>query len=78
MISLDSTIYNVGDQIIKIGHSIDSVCFFFHGRAEMIGQYKESEDQEPLKIRVIDLCEGSWFGDYQILLGMVSNWDLIA
>ena len=31
-----------------------------------------------MEIRVVELNEGSWFGDYQILFNMVSNWELIA
>ena len=46
----------------------------------MIGHWQDSKDPDgdPIKVRVIELSEGSWFGDYQILFNMVSNWDLVA
>ena len=31
-----------------------------------------------VKVNVAELSEGSWFGDYQILFNMMSNWDLVA
>ena len=37
MISLDSTIYNTGEQIVRMGQPIDSIIFFVQGGADMIG-----------------------------------------
>ena len=37
MISLDSTIYDCGEQIVKRNQPIDSIIFFIQGGADMIG-----------------------------------------
>ena len=37
MISLDSTIYNSGEQIVRRGQPMDSIIFFIQGGANMIG-----------------------------------------
>lgn len=66
MISLDSSVYDIGDRIIECGQSVDNLCCFFHGRAEMIGHWKDRKNtaDDPIKVRVVELSEGSWFGDY--------------
>ena len=56
---------------------MEEIFFINHGRAEIIGTYKKKGEEE-VKVSVVELKEGSWFGDYQILLNMKSNWDLIA
>ena len=56
---------------------MDEIIFINHGRAAILGTYKK-EGEDDVKVSVVELMEGSWFGDYQILFNMKSNWDLIA
>ena len=63
MVSLDSTLFNEGDLIVENGEIMEEIFFINHGRAEIIGTFTKDEEED-VKVSVVELKEGSWFGDY--------------
>ena len=50
---------------------------FIHvGMAHIYGDFEWNDEQ--MRLKIVSLRSGSWFGDYQIMLGQASNWDLEA
>ena len=48
-----------------------------HGECDIYGVHTMKND-EKLKLKVVTLKKGSWYGDYQILLNVKSSWILEA
>ena len=40
--------------------------------------FLERPGEDPIRLKVVTLKKGSWFGDYQIMLDMPSYWDLVG
>ena len=77
MTHLDATVYSKGDFIVRNGDTVDALYFFIQGRGQLKGTLVR-DGHDPESILVCNLVEGSWFGDYQILFGQKSTWDLFA
>ena len=77
MVSLDSTIYDDGDLIIRKGDHVENLDFIIKGSAMIIGTHVKPSG-EKLRLNVVKLVEGSWFGDYNILFKLKSTFELEA
>ena len=77
MISLQSSLYNVGDVIVDNGDKMDFCYFIVKGQCTLSGIHKQGEN-EYLRVPVVKLRDGGWYGDYQILLSVKSDWHLEA
>ena len=55
---------------------MDDLHFIVQGQCQLFGVHKMQNDE--LRIPIVKLKEGSWFGDYQIMLNVRSTWDLQA
>ena len=77
MVSLESSLYDIGDEIIQKGEKIRGLIFIINGHCDLYGIKRMSND-EKLKLKVVRLKTGSWYGDYQILLNTRSSWTLEA
>mmetsp|Transcript_24382 Transcript_24382/g.28648 ORF Transcript_24382/g.28648 Transcript_24382/m.28648 type:complete len:274 (+) Transcript_24382:739-1560(+) len=62
--------------IVEKGQVLEDLMFIYVGVAHLFG-YDEWND-ETMRHKCITLKKGSWFGDYQILVGVPSEWDLVA
>ena len=58
------------------GESINQIYFFHVGVAHIYGYFEWNG--EKFRHKVVTLQEGAWFGDYQVMLNIVSSWDLVA
>ena len=77
MVSLESTLYDVGDMIVEKGTYLDDMIFICNGECDLYGLHK-LDNGDKLRQKVVTLKEGSWFGDYQILLNVKSSWQMEA
>lgn len=71
-----SNIYNRGENILLKGDSIESLIMFYSGFANLVGYFDWKD--ETLQLEAVKLKEGSWYGDYQIMLYGQSEFDLVA
>ena len=55
---------------------VDTLFFFHVGVAHLYGVTEING--ELIRMKVVTLKMGGWFGDYQILLDLPSSWDLEA
>jgi hypothetical protein len=77
MTRLNSRLYEKGSIIIKQEKPVENLIFINFGCLHIYG-YHEFKDQEMLRFKACTLPKGSWYGDYQILLNVTSNWDIEA
>ena len=77
MVSLDATLYTVGDQILKRGQNVEDVYFIIQGNCSLSARFlkKDKDTRELMTFNLVTLHEGSWYGDYQDLLNTKSYWD---
>jgi len=66
----DCQVYIKGTKILTMGQKVMNVFFCYTNGARVADPL--------LGINITDLCEGSFFGDYQILLGIDSTFDYEA
>ena len=64
MVSLDSTLYAVGDQIIAKGQSVKEIYFVLEGNCDLFGYFVLPDTGETMRFKLVTLYEGSWYGDY--------------
>ena len=76
MVSLDSTLYSVGTNIISSGQRIDQVYFIIQGCCSLSGLHLRKDTKETMRFELVKLDEGSWYGDYQVLMNTSSNWEM--
>ena len=77
MTRLNSRLYERGHILIRQGKEVDNLIFINEGCLHIYG-YHEFKEQEMLRFKAVTLPKGSWFGDYQILLNLTTNWDIEA
>ena len=73
---LQAEMVESGEYIIKRGDDVEHLTFIFVGVAHLYG-YDTWKDEE-LRHKCITFKKGGWFGDYQIMTSVPSEWDLIA
>ena len=56
---------------------VENLIFIIQGECSLYGELKML-NQEQFRVKVVQLKEGSWYGDYQILLNVKSTWQLEA
>jgi len=64
--------------ILKRGKSVDYLYFILKGNVHLSKIYKKNEENKVNVERFLTLPKFSWFGDYQILSHMNSNFNFIA
>ena len=77
MVQLQSSLFNVGDIVIKANHQIDNVYFIVKGQCTIYGVHKKGY-KDYIQIPVVKLNEGCWYGDYNSLLSVKSDWQMEA
>ena len=77
MISLESSLYDLGDLIVDKGEFLTDLIFIVQGECDLYGIDK-LKNGDKIRQKVVRLKEGSWFGDYQILLDVKSTWQMEA
>ena len=55
---------------------MDHLLFIYVGMTHIYGDFQWND--EYMRFKVVSLRSGAWFGDYQIMLGQASKWDLEA
>lgn len=73
---LQAEMVDSGEYIVKRGDRLENLIFIYVGVAHLFG-YDTWKDEE-LKHKCITFKKGSWFGDYQIMTNVTSDWDLIS
>jgi hypothetical protein len=77
--ALNCSMFEPGQLIIEKGKEVESVYFLFEGYADIMNTYTindgEGSHDYGYKIR---LPQRSWFGDYQIMMGVQSTWSMVA
>jgi signal-transduction protein with cAMP-binding, CBS, and nucleotidyltransferase domain len=73
---LHAQMFKKDELIVEKGQVLEDLMFIYVGVAHLFG-YDEWND-ETMRHKCITLKKGSWFGDYQILVGVPSEWDLVA
>lgn len=73
---LQAEMVDSGEYIVKKGDKLENLIFIYVGVAHLFG-YDTWKDEE-LKHKCITFKKGSWFGDYQIMTNVTSDWDLIS
>ena len=73
---LKSKMHERGNTIVKTGENMTSLIFFYSGSAHLFGSYEWKGER--MYFEAVTLKGGSWFGDYQAMLNVKSDWDLIA
>ena len=74
---LDSVLYEPGEVIVGYKNQVHDLFFIAQGVASLNGYFDNSEG-ETKKMCIVRLREGSWYGEFQILLGVESNFELEA
>ena len=77
MVSFDSIIYDHDDCIVEKGEELDDLFFIMQGSSMLVGTFKNQQGTE-VRINVVKLQEGSWYGDFNIFFKQRSQYDLIA
>ena len=77
MVSFDSNIYDDGDAIVEKDDQLNDLFFIVQGSSMLVGIYKDPVGNE-VRINVVQLKEGSWYGDPNIFFKYQSLYDLIA
>ena len=77
MVSFDSIIYDNDDAIVGKGDHLDDLFFIMQGSSMLVGTHTDQQGQE-VRINVVRLSEGSWYGDFNIFFKQKSQYDLIA
>ena len=76
MTNLDSKLYEQGELLIEEGKPVRNLFLMHMGAGHL---YKSTNmGDEKMRVKVVTLKIGGWFGDYQILLDLPSTWDLEA
>ena len=76
VIQLKSKAHERGAVMVKSGDNIDNLIFLYSGCAHLFGSYEWKGDK--MYFEAVTLKGGSWFGDYQAMLNVKADWDLIA
>ena len=103
--NLESSLYDIGDQIVKAGTFIKEVIFLVNGDCELngyveaqyisdeishaieAGRYIDTEakakegmlyETRQVRVPVVMLKEGSWFGEYPIIAMIKTKFELRA
>ena len=63
MISLESSLYDLGDLIVDKGEFLTDLIFIVQGECDLYGIDK-LKNGDKIRQKVVRLKEGSWFGDY--------------
>ena len=63
--------------MIKQNKRVDNLILVNQGCLHIYGYYV-IKDEEMLRFKAVTIPKGSWYGDYQILLNITSNWDIEA
>ena len=77
MTRLNSRLYERGSIMIKQNKRVDNLILVNQGCLHIYGYYV-IKDEEMLRFKAVTIPKGSWYGDYQILLNITSNWDIEA
>jgi len=77
MVALDCTIYEEGDVIVRKGDHLEEIHFIIKGSSMVIGTHIKPDGEE-VRLNVVMLREGSWYGDYNILFKLKSTFELVA
>ena len=73
---MSSKLYEHRDLVIEEGKHVRELVFFHVGVCHL---YKTTKIAgESMRLKVVTLKIGGWFGDYQIMLDLPSTWDLEA
>ena len=68
--SLNSKIFFPGQTITEAGSYFNELCFIQKGKVIVLDLFS--------RFNITTLVEGSWFGDYQILFGVPSNFEFVS
>ena len=74
--SLEGQLYLPGDVILRRHQRVDNLIFFERGKCNLYGFH--DRDDETVKMLIVRLSEGSWYGDFQILTEHASSFQLEA
>lgn len=76
VVEMNAHLIRKGDYLVKKDEPVEFLQLIYVGVAHLHG-YMDVHD-ETYRVNVATLKKGSWFGDYQIMVGVPSTWDLIA
>ena len=77
IINMKCKLFRKDEKLIQRGDTVDHIYFLHFGCARLYG-YLERPGQDTIRFKVMTLKKGSWFGDYNIMLNLPSNWDLVG
>ena len=76
MVSLKSKLYTVGETILDMDLKVNKVVFIMQGTCSLCGHCLNKETKELMKFELVTLEEGSWYGDYQVLIKTNTAYEL--
>ena len=74
---LDSRLYEPGEIIMERNSRVRDLIFIAQGTCKLFGFY-EQKDGDLIRMVIVRLREGSWYGDFQVLMDCESSFELEA
>ena len=75
MTQLDALLYKPGSTIVKRDEEIDELVLISKGRCDLMGFFTDRKGRDKT-VLITRLPQGSWYGDFQILLDVHSTFSL--